>query len=99
MMVAAPVGLFAAIYLSEYADSRLRSWAKPLLEILAGVPTVVYGFFALLTVGPLLRDFALFLGYEDAVTQSALSAGLVMPTQRRWRRSRARLKSSGIRPT
>jgi phosphate transport system permease protein len=78
MMVAAPVGLFAAIYLSEYADSRVRAWAKPLLEILAGVPTVVYGFFALLTVGPLLRDFALFLGYEDAVTQSALSAGLVM---------------------
>ncbi|KPP81352.1 MAG: ABC-type phosphate uptake system permease component PstC [Oceanicaulis sp. HLUCCA04] len=78
MMVAAPVGLFAAVYLSEYADSRVRSWAKPLLEILAGVPTVVYGFFALLTVGPLLRDFALFLGYEDAVTQSALSAGLVM---------------------
>ena len=78
MMVAAPVGLFAAIYLSEYADSRVRAWAKPALEILAGVPTVVYGFFALLTVGPLLRDFALFLGYEDAVTQSALSAGLVM---------------------
>lgn len=78
MLVAAPVGLFSAIYLSEYADSRVRAWAKPLLEILAGVPTVVYGFFALLTVGPLLRDFALFLGYEDAVTQSALSAGLVM---------------------
>ncbi|MFN3835319.1 MAG: phosphate ABC transporter permease subunit PstC [Glycocaulis sp.] len=78
MMVAAPVGLFAAVFLSEYADSRVRAWAKPLLEILAGVPTVVYGFFALLTVGPLLRDFALFLGYEDAVTQSALAAGLVM---------------------
>ncbi|MGP1276204.1 MAG: phosphate ABC transporter permease subunit PstC [Caulobacterales bacterium] len=78
MLVAAPVGLFAAVYLSEYADSGTRAWAKPLLEILAGVPTVVYGFFALLTVGPLLRDFALFLGYEDAVTQSALSAGLVM---------------------
>lgn len=78
MLVAAPVGLFSAIYLSEYADSRVRAWAKPLLEILAGVPTVVYGFFALLTVGPFLRDVALFLGYEDAVTQSALSAGLVM---------------------
>lgn len=78
MLVAAPVGLFAAIYLSEYADSRFRAWAKPVLEILAGVPTVVYGFFALLTVGPPLRDFALFLGYEDAVTQSALAAGLVM---------------------
>ncbi|MEQ8406348.1 MAG: phosphate ABC transporter permease subunit PstC [Oceanicaulis sp.] len=78
MTVAVPVGLFAAIYLSEYAGPRFRAWAKPLLEILAGVPTVVYGFFALLTVGPFLRDAALFLGYEDAVTQSALSAGLVM---------------------
>ncbi len=78
MAVAVPVGLFAAIYLSEYASPNFRAWAKPLLEILAGVPTVVYGFFALLTVGPALRDFALFLGYEDAVTQSALSAGLVM---------------------
>ncbi|XBQ16180.1 MAG: phosphate ABC transporter permease subunit PstC [Oceanicaulis sp.] len=78
MAVAAPVGLFAAIYLSEYAGPKFRAWAKPALEILAGVPTVVYGFFALLTVGPFLRDVALFLGYEDAVTQSALSAGLVM---------------------
>lgn len=78
MLVAVPVGLFAAIYLSEYASPRFRAVAKPTLEILAGVPTVVYGFFALLTVGPALRDFALFLGYEDAVTQSALSAGLVM---------------------
>ena len=78
MIVAVPVGLFAAIYLSEYAGPRLRAWAKPVLEILAGIPTVVYGFFALLTVGPLLRDALLFLGYEDAVTQSALAAGLVM---------------------
>lgn len=78
MVVAAPIGLLAAIYLSEYASPRMRAWAKPALEILAGVPTVVYGFFALLTVGPFLRQFALFLGYEDAVTQSALSAGLVM---------------------
>jgi phosphate transport system permease protein len=69
MLVAVPVGLFAAIYLSEYASPRFRAWAKPALEILAGVPTVVYGFFALLTVGPFLRDFALLLGYEDAVTQ------------------------------
>ena len=78
MLVAAPIGLMAAIYLSEYASPRLRAWAKPALEILAGVPTVVYGFFALLTVGPFLRQFAMMLGYEDAVTQSALSAGLVM---------------------
>jgi len=72
------VGLFSAIYMSEYATPRVRAVVKPVLEVLAGVPTVVYGFFALLTVGPFLRDFALFLGYEDAVTQSALSAGLVM---------------------
>ncbi|PWE18827.1 phosphate ABC transporter permease subunit PstC [Marinicauda salina] len=78
MAVAVPVGLMSAIYLSEYAGSTMRAWAKPMLEILAGIPTVVYGFFALLTVGPFLRDLALFLGYEDAVTQSALSAGLVM---------------------
>lgn len=78
MTVAAPIGLLSAIYLSEYASPRMRAWAKPALEILAGVPTVVYGFFALLTVGPFLRQFALMLGYEDAVTQSALSAGLVM---------------------
>ncbi len=78
MCVAAPIGLFSAIYLSEYASPRVRAFAKPALEILAGVPTVVYGFFALLVVGPFLRDVALALGYEDAVTQSALSAGLVM---------------------
>lgn len=78
MLVAVPVGLFSAIYMSEYATPRVRAVAKPVLEVLAGVPTVVYGFFALLTVGPFLRDAALFLGYEDAVTQSALSAGLVM---------------------
>jgi phosphate transport system permease protein len=57
MAVAAPVGLFSAIYLSEYAGARVRGWVKPLLEILAGVPTVVYGFFAALTVGPLFRAF------------------------------------------
>ncbi|WP_375284631.1 phosphate ABC transporter permease subunit PstC [Marinicauda pacifica] len=78
MLVAVPVGLFAAIYLSEYASTGVRGWAKPVLEILAGIPTVVYGFFALLTVGPLLRDALLLLGYENAVTQSALAAGLVM---------------------
>lgn len=78
MAVAAPIGLLSAIYLSEYSNSAFRAWAKPLLEVLAGVPTVVYGFFALLTVGPFLREVALFLGYENAVTQSALSAGLVM---------------------
>ena len=54
LLVAVPIGLFAAIYLSEYASPALRSFAKPLLEVLAGIPTIVYGLFALLTVGPLL---------------------------------------------
>ena len=78
MVVAVPIGLLAAIYLSEYAGPRFRATAKPLLEILAGIPTVVYGFFALLTVGPAIRGLFTWLGFEDVVTQSALSAGLVM---------------------
>ncbi len=77
MAVAAPVGLYVAIYLSEYARSRTRQLVKPVLEILAGVPTVVYGFFALLTVGPFIRKLAESLGLA-AQTQSALAAGLVM---------------------
>jgi phosphate transport system permease protein len=77
MAVAVPVGLFAAIYLAEYANRRLRTWVKPLLEILAGIPTVVYGFFAALTVGPLLRDVGASVGLEVA-SESALAAGLVM---------------------
>lgn len=92
MMVAAPVGLFAAIYLSEYASGTSRAIIKPLLEILAGVPTVVYGFFAALTVGPLFRtgfnavgamlvggplnDLGLYLG--EVQNQMALVAGVVM---------------------
>ena len=77
MMVAAPLGLFAAIYLAEYASPALRSIAKPALEILAGVPTVVYGFFAALTVAPLIRDAGAAIGL-DAASESALAAGLVM---------------------
>jgi phosphate transport system permease protein len=56
MLVAVPIGLMSAIYLSEYANRRFRAVAKPLMEILAGIPTVVYGFFAALTVAPLIRD-------------------------------------------
>jgi phosphate transport system permease protein len=78
MFVAVPIGLFAAVYLSEYAGPRFRATAKPVLEILAGIPTVVYGFFALLTVGPAIRTLFTSLGFESVVTQSALSAGLVM---------------------
>ena len=77
MLVAVPVGLMSAIYLAEYASRRLRSIAKPLLEILAGIPTVVYGFFAALSVAPAIRDAGTALGLEVA-SQSALAAGLVM---------------------
>jgi phosphate transport system permease protein len=77
MAVAVPIGLMSAIYLSEYATPRLRAWAKPLLEILAGVPTVVYGFFAALTVGPTMRAFGESLGMSVA-SESALAAGSVM---------------------
>lgn len=78
MIIAVPIGLLSAIYLSEYAGPRFRAIFKPLLEVLAGIPTVVYGFFALLTVGPAIRGLFNALGFEDVVTQSALSAGLVM---------------------
>ena len=77
MVVAVPVGLMIAIYLSEYASSKVRAWVKPLLEVLAGIPTVVYGYFAALTVAPLLRDFGNTLGL-DVASESALGAGLVM---------------------
>jgi phosphate transport system permease protein len=77
MLVAVPVGLMAAIYLSEYASARLRAYAKPMLEILAGIPTVVYGYFAALTVGPILRQIGEGLGLTVA-SESALGAGLVM---------------------
>ncbi len=78
MIVAIPLGLMSAIYLTQYASARLRRWVKPLLEILAGIPTVVYGYFAALTVAPAIRDFATAIGIENASTESALAAGLVM---------------------
>ncbi|UCF66740.1 MAG: phosphate ABC transporter permease subunit PstC [Acidobacteriota bacterium] len=77
MLVAVPVGLFSAIYLSEYAGSRARTVLKPLLEILAGIPTVVYGFFAALTVAPAIRRLGESLGL-DVASESALAAGCVM---------------------
>ncbi len=77
MGVAVPLGLMSAIYLSEYADRRFRDIAKPLLEILAGIPTVVYGFFAALTVAPLIRHAGSSVGL-DVSSESALAAGLVM---------------------
>ncbi len=77
MLVAVPVGLMSAIYLSEYASRRFRAYAKPLLEILAGIPTVVYGYFAAITVAPMLRNFGERIGL-DVASESALGAGLVM---------------------
>jgi phosphate transport system permease protein len=77
MIVAIPLGLMSAIYLTQYARPGLRRWMKPMLEILAGVPTVVYGFFAALTVAPAIRDLGISLGFA-ASTESALAAGLVM---------------------
>jgi len=77
MAVAAPVGLMSAIYMAEYAPRRARTILKPLLEILAGIPTVVYGFFAALTVAPFVRDLGGSLGF-DVASESALAAGTVM---------------------
>lgn len=77
MLVAVPIGLLSAIYLSEYAGKTLRSWAKPLMEILAGIPTVVYGFFAALVVAPTIRGFGETVGL-DVASESALAAGFVM---------------------
>jgi phosphate transport system permease protein len=77
MFVAVPVGLMSAVYMTFYADPRVRAVAKPVLEILAGIPTVVYGFFAALMVAPLLRQGGSVLGL-DVASESALAAGLVM---------------------
>ena len=78
MVVAIPLGLMSAIYLTQYASANVRKWMKPLLEILAGVPTVVYGYFAALTVAPAIRDLGHALGFASASSESAMAAGLVM---------------------
>ncbi|WP_127558468.1 phosphate ABC transporter permease subunit PstC [Nioella ostreopsis] len=78
LLVAVPVGLFSAIYLAEYAGRRMRGMAKPMIEVLAGIPTIVYGLFALITVGPMLRDyFAEPLGFGTS-SSSVMTAGIVM---------------------
>ncbi|MEM9105193.1 MAG: phosphate ABC transporter permease subunit PstC [Pseudomonadota bacterium] len=77
MAVAVPVGILSAIYLTEYARPRFRAFVKPMLEILAGIPTVVYGFFAVLTVAPAMRQLGITLGL-DVAPNSALAAGGVM---------------------
>ncbi len=78
MLVAIPLGMMSAIYLTQYSSATVRRWMKPTLEILAGVPTVVYGYFAALTIAPALRDFAVAIGIESATSESALAAGIVM---------------------
>ncbi|MBW8637744.1 phosphate ABC transporter permease subunit PstC [Hoeflea sp. WL0058] len=85
MAVAVPIGLFAAIYMAEYASNHLRAIVKPLLEVLAGIPTIVYGFFALVTVGPFLRDLSTQISgivtgnaFAFIQAQSVLTAGFVM---------------------
>ncbi|MDQ6975470.1 MAG: phosphate ABC transporter permease subunit PstC [Mariprofundaceae bacterium] len=77
MLVAVPVGLFSAIYMSEYASHNWRGRLKPMLEILAGIPTVVYGFFAAITISPLVVQFAESVGFEADYT-NALAPGLIM---------------------
>ncbi len=78
IIVAAPIGVFAAIYLAEYASPRVRSVVKPLIEVIAGIPTVVFGLFALVTVGPLLRDWiAVPTGLGNSGS-SVMTAGLVI---------------------
>ncbi|MBI1195050.1 MAG: phosphate ABC transporter permease subunit PstC [Gammaproteobacteria bacterium] len=77
MLVAIPVGLYSAIFMSEYASHSVRGWLKPALEILAGIPTVVYGFFAAITISPIVVQTAEFLGLEADAT-NALAPGVVM---------------------
>ena len=77
MCVSIPVGLLTAIYMSEYAKSSVRNTAKPIIEILAGIPTVVYGFFAVITIAPFIRSLGGSIGL-DVSSESALAAGLVM---------------------
>jgi phosphate transport system permease protein len=79
MLFAVPIGLLSAVYMAEYATPRVRSVVKPLLEVLAGIPTIVYGFFALVTVGPFLRDLSTAIaGFTFIQAQSVLTAGIVM---------------------
>lgn len=78
LFFAVPIGLMIAIYLSEYAGSTMRSFAKPAIEILAGIPTIVYGLFALITVGPFLRDWIAQPAGLGSSSSSVLTAGLVM---------------------
>ena len=78
MFVAGPIGMFSAIYLSQYASTKVRAYAKPIIEVLAGIPTVVYGFFAVITVGPFFREMGIFFNIDGLSSESALIAGSVL---------------------
>ena len=78
-LVALPLGLASAIYLSEYADDRIRLWVKPLLEVLAGIPTVVYGYFAITFVTPILRSFAPSTEIFNAASASIVVGIMILP--------------------
>ncbi|MDO5529114.1 MAG: phosphate ABC transporter permease subunit PstC [Paracoccus sp. (in: a-proteobacteria)] len=78
LLFAVPIGLFAAIYMAEYASPRVRGLVKPVVEVLAGIPTIVYGLFALMTVGPLLRDWIAIPAGLGSTGSSVMTAGLVM---------------------
>lgn len=78
MVISVPLGLFSSIYLAEFSTRRLRNWVKPILEILAGIPTIVYGFFAITIVSPKITDFFTALGFEVDGGENALAAGIVM---------------------
>ena len=78
LLVAVRGGLFAAIYMSEYASPRVRTWVKPVIEVLAGIPTIVYGLFALVTVGPLIRDWIAMPTGLGSSNSSVMTAGIVM---------------------
>ena len=77
LLIAVPIGLMTAIYLSEYANTKVRAFTKPMLEILSGIPTVVYGFFAAVTVAPFIRTLGANFGL-DIASESALGVGVVM---------------------
>jgi phosphate transport system permease protein len=77
LLVAVPLGLMIAIYLAEYASPRFRSWAKPTIEVLAGIPTIVYGVFAMMVIGPIFKSIGDSIGIEVNAT-SALTAGFAM---------------------
>ena len=77
LLVSGPIGLISAIYLSQYSTPKIRKIVKPILEVLAGIPTVVYGFFAILVLSPFIKDIAIAFNISNVSSENALSAGLM----------------------